>query len=120
MLLFFYRVKKVLASSQDYGQDVTGCQNLQKKVQRLIAELKAFEPQFENILSKASYFKEKEPSNIERINARCEQLASNWSELAQLANNRLAICYIVCLYLESVSTNCLKQLCFSINFVQAH
>ncbi|XP_065647133.1 spectrin alpha chain, non-erythrocytic 1 isoform X2 [Hydra vulgaris] len=82
------RVKKVLASSQDYGQDVTSCQNLQKKAQRLIAEIKTFEPQFEQILSKIDYFKEKEPTCTEKINARCEQLKNNWNELTQLANNR--------------------------------
>ena len=37
--LFFIREKKLLTSSEDYGKDLTGVQNLRKKHQRLEAEL---------------------------------------------------------------------------------
>lgn len=35
----FAREKKLLTSSEDYGKDLTGVQNLRKKHQRLEAEL---------------------------------------------------------------------------------
>ena len=35
----FSREKKLLTSSEDYGKDLTGVQNLRKKHQRLEAEL---------------------------------------------------------------------------------
>lgn len=39
-----YREKKLLVSSEDYGRDLTGVQNLRKKHKRLEAELAAHEP----------------------------------------------------------------------------
>lgn len=44
MLLLFPREKKLLVSSEDYGRDLTGVQNLRKKHKRLEAELAAHEP----------------------------------------------------------------------------
>lgn len=38
------REKKLLVSSEDYGRDLTGVQNLRKKHKRLEAELGAHEP----------------------------------------------------------------------------
>lgn len=38
------REKKLLVSSEDYGRDLTGVQNLRKKHKRLEAELAAHEP----------------------------------------------------------------------------
>lgn len=45
-LYFFsiFREKKLLVSSEDYGRDLTGVQNLRKKHKRLEAELGAHEP----------------------------------------------------------------------------
>lgn len=43
-LLFSTREKKLLVSSEDYGRDLTGVQNLRKKHKRLEAELGAHEP----------------------------------------------------------------------------
>lgn len=39
-----FREKKLLVSSEDYGRDLTGVQNLRKKHKRLEAELAAHEP----------------------------------------------------------------------------
>lgn len=39
-----HREKKLLVSSEDYGRDLTGVQNLRKKHKRLEAELGAHEP----------------------------------------------------------------------------
>lgn len=47
ILSFFsveFREKKLLVSSEDYGRDLTGVQNLRKKHKRLEAELAAHEP----------------------------------------------------------------------------
>ena len=41
---FLPREKKLLVSSEDYGRDLTGVQNLRKKHKRLEAELGAHEP----------------------------------------------------------------------------
>jgi hypothetical protein len=43
-LPLFSREKKLLVSSEDYGRDLTGVQNLRKKHKRLEAELAAHEP----------------------------------------------------------------------------
>lgn len=42
--LDLHREKKLLVSSEDYGRDLTGVQNLRKKHKRLEAELGAHEP----------------------------------------------------------------------------
>lgn len=39
-----FREKKLLASSEDYGKDLTGVQNLRRKHQRLEAEIHNHEP----------------------------------------------------------------------------
>ena len=44
LFLCFYREKKLLVSSDDYGRDLTGVQNLRKKHKRLEAELSSHEP----------------------------------------------------------------------------
>lgn len=43
-LPLLFREKKLLVSSEDYGRDLTGVQNLRKKHKRLEAELAAHEP----------------------------------------------------------------------------
>lgn len=42
--LYLDREKKLLVSSEDYGRDLTGVQNLKKKHKRLEAELAAHDP----------------------------------------------------------------------------
>lgn len=44
LFFFVFREKKLLVSSEDYGRDLTGVQNLRKKHKRLEAELAAHEP----------------------------------------------------------------------------
>lgn len=43
-IVILYREKKLLVSSEDYGRDLTGVQNLRKKHKRLEAELGAHDP----------------------------------------------------------------------------
>lgn len=52
-----FREKKLLVSSEDYGRDLTGVQNLRKKHKRLEAELAAHEPaiQVRNLLIKCAF-----------------------------------------------------------------
>ena len=52
-VFFFIREKKLLTSSEDYGKDLTGVQNLRKKHQRLEAELNNHEAR---IQVKISFF----------------------------------------------------------------
>ena len=40
----YYREKKLLVGSDDFGRDLTGVQNLRKKHKRLEAELNSHEP----------------------------------------------------------------------------
>jgi spectrin alpha len=40
----FFREKKLLVGSDDYGRDLTGVQNLKKKHKRLETELASHEP----------------------------------------------------------------------------
>ena len=42
--MYFFREKKLLVGSEDYGKDLTGVQNLRKKHKRLDAELASHEP----------------------------------------------------------------------------
>ncbi len=44
MFVFFFREKKLVVASDDYGRDLTGVQNLKKKHKRLEAELGSHEP----------------------------------------------------------------------------
>ena len=43
-LPLYFREKKLLVGSDDYGRDLTGVQNLRKKHKRLEAELASHEP----------------------------------------------------------------------------
>lgn len=82
------REKKVLASSQDFGQDLTGVQNLKKKLQRLIGELKSHESRTESLLRQGDEFKKDNPIHEDEITSKCEHLSTSWSELNDLANKR--------------------------------
>lgn len=45
----FYREKKLVVASDDYGRDLTGVQNLKKKHKRLEAELASHEPSIQAV-----------------------------------------------------------------------
>lgn len=53
--VYLIREKKLLTSSEDYGKDLTGVQNLRKKHQRLEAELNTHEARIQ-VRKQNSYF----------------------------------------------------------------
>ena len=75
-------------SSQDFGKDLTGVQNLRRKHQRLITELKGHEPRIQSVLKTGEKFIEDGNPNEPEIRTRCEQLTEKWNELNALANER--------------------------------
>ena len=77
-----------MASSQDYGQDLTGVQNLKKKLQRLMGELKSHESRTDSLLKQGDEFKKDNPIHEDEIRSKCEHLSTNWKELNDLANKR--------------------------------
>uniref|UniRef100_A0A8C2UAQ4 Spectrin alpha chain, non-erythrocytic 1 n=1 Tax=Coturnix japonica TaxID=93934 RepID=A0A8C2UAQ4_COTJA len=84
--------KKLLVSSEDYGRDLTGVQNLRKKHKRLEAELAAHEPaiQHANRVRNKLSFKLSDDNTIgkEEIQQRLAQFVDHWKELKQLAAAR--------------------------------
>ena len=82
------REKKVLASLQDYGQDLTGVQNLKKKLQRLLGELKNHELRIETLFKQGDEFKIDHPIHDDEIAQKCEELAINWNDLKDTTNSR--------------------------------
>jgi len=82
------REKTLLASSQDFGKDLSGVQNLKKKLQRLTTELKSQEHRIEGLLTQGEEFKQSDPSHVEEITSKCNDLKGNWDELNSLFANR--------------------------------
>uniref|UniRef100_A0A8C4K999 Spectrin alpha chain, non-erythrocytic 1 n=1 Tax=Dromaius novaehollandiae TaxID=8790 RepID=A0A8C4K999_DRONO len=107
---FWLSEKKLLVSSEDYGRDLTGVQNLRKKHKRLEAELAAHEPAIQVkeicqgkrkllhklkihlfIYRKNNTGKKLSDDNTigkEEIQQRLAQFVDHWKELKQLAAAR--------------------------------
>ncbi|XP_066294858.1 spectrin alpha chain, non-erythrocytic 1-like isoform X6 [Branchiostoma lanceolatum] len=82
--------KKLLVSSDDYGRDLTGVQNLRKKHKRLEAELGGHEAAIQAVQNTGEGLMAQSSLGAAEIQRRCDELTANWSELKQLAANRLA------------------------------
>ena len=83
-----FREKKLLVGSQDFGKDLTGVQNLKRKHQRLVTELKAHEPRILAVVETGQQFlAENDPAEKE-IEARSQNLMEKWQELNNLADER--------------------------------
>ncbi|XP_045402991.1 spectrin alpha chain, erythrocytic 1 [Lemur catta] len=80
--------KLVLVSSQDYGRDLQGVQNLLKKHKRLEGELVAHEPAIQNVLDMAERLGDKAAVEQEEIQERLAQLVQHWEKLKELAKAR--------------------------------
>jgi spectrin alpha len=80
--------KKLLVSSDDYGRDLTGVQNLRKKHKRLEAELSAHEPTIQAVQDTGEKLMAESNLPPEEIQSRLQQLAKNWDELRQMAADR--------------------------------
>uniref|UniRef100_A0A7M4E1H5 Spectrin alpha chain, non-erythrocytic 1 n=1 Tax=Crocodylus porosus TaxID=8502 RepID=A0A7M4E1H5_CROPO len=82
------REKKLLVSSEDYGRDLTGVQNLRKKHKRLEAELAAHEPAIQGVLDTGKKLSDDNTIGKEEIQQRLAQFVEHWKELKQLASAR--------------------------------
>uniref|UniRef100_A0A8C0VTJ9 Spectrin alpha chain, non-erythrocytic 1 n=1 Tax=Cyanistes caeruleus TaxID=156563 RepID=A0A8C0VTJ9_CYACU len=80
--------KKLLVSSEDYGRDLTGVQNLRKKHKRLEAELAAHEPAIQGVLDTGKKLSDDNTIGKEEIQQRLAQFVDHWKELKQLASAR--------------------------------
>ncbi|PNI30348.1 SPTA1 isoform 3 [Pan troglodytes] len=80
--------KLIRVSSQDYGRDLQGVQNLLKKHKRLEGELVAHEPAIQNVLDMAEKLKDKAAVGQEEIQLRLAQFVEHWEKLKELAKAR--------------------------------
>uniref|UniRef100_A0A2K5UN69 Spectrin alpha chain, erythrocytic 1 n=1 Tax=Macaca fascicularis TaxID=9541 RepID=A0A2K5UN69_MACFA len=80
--------KLLRVSSQDYGRDLQGVQNLLKKHRRLEGELVAHEPAIQNVLDMAEKLKDKAAVGEEEIQLRLAQFVEHWEKLKELAKAR--------------------------------
>ncbi|KAM5202520.1 spectrin alpha chain, erythrocytic 1 isoform 2-T6 [Hipposideros larvatus] len=80
--------KLVRVSSQDYGRDLQGVQNLLKKHKRLEGELMAHEPAIQNVLDMAERLGDKAAVGREEIQERLAQFVQHWEKLQELAKAR--------------------------------
>jgi len=83
------REKKLLASSDDYGRDLTGVQNLKKKLKRLENELGQHEPNMAQVVEKGRRLLESHQlPGAPEVQERLAQLEASWHELRRLALGR--------------------------------
>ncbi|XP_056289085.1 spectrin alpha chain, non-erythrocytic 1 [Pseudoliparis swirei] len=80
--------KKLLVSSEDYGRDLTGVQNLRKKHKRLEAELGAHEPAIQAVLDTGKKLSDDNTIGQEEIQQRLAQFVDHWKELKDLSGTR--------------------------------
>ncbi|XP_045310795.1 spectrin alpha chain, erythrocytic 1 isoform X2 [Leopardus geoffroyi] len=80
--------KLLRVSSQDYGRDLQGVQNLLRKHKRLAGELQAHEPTIQNILDAAERLGDKAAVGREEIQERLTHLFQQWEKLKELASTR--------------------------------
>ncbi|XP_019288872.2 spectrin alpha chain, erythrocytic 1 isoform X2 [Panthera pardus] len=80
--------KLLQVSSQDYGRDLQGVQNLLRKHKRLAGELQAHEPTIQNILDAAERLGDKAAVGREEIQERLTHLFQQWEKLKELASTR--------------------------------
>jgi spectrin alpha len=80
--------KKLLVSSDDYGRDLTGVQNLRKKHKRLEAELSSHEPAIQGVQDTGEQLMADSNLMTEDIQQRLQQLAQNWDSLKSLSSTR--------------------------------
>uniref|UniRef100_A0A5F8G4J8 Spectrin alpha chain, erythrocytic 1 n=1 Tax=Monodelphis domestica TaxID=13616 RepID=A0A5F8G4J8_MONDO len=82
------KAKLLRVSSKDYGRDLPGVQNLQRKHKRLEGELDAHEPAIQGVLETAEKLKDSDAVGREEIQERLAQLVQHWNELKELTKIR--------------------------------
>ena len=78
----------MLASSTEFGKELTGVKNLLKKLRRLVSEIKSYEPRILAVLEVGQTFIEIDPDNSNDISSKCEELKGSWAELNDLVAER--------------------------------
>ncbi|CAG0916965.1 unnamed protein product [Notodromas monacha] len=80
--------KKLLVSSDDYGRDLTGVQNLKKKHKRLEAELASHEPAIQDVQEAGERLMDVSNLGVPEIEQRLNNLNAAWSDLKNLSATR--------------------------------
>merc|ERR1719154_500742 len=80
--------KKLLVTSDDYGRDLTGVQNLRKKHKRFESELGSHEPAIEQVLEAGAHLIASSTLGGDEIEQRLQQLTAVWQELKEMAQQR--------------------------------
>ncbi|MFH4975655.1 hypothetical protein AB6A40_002364 [Gnathostoma spinigerum] len=80
--------KKLLVSSDDYGRDLTGVQNLRKKHRRLDNELASHEPQVRLVREKGLSLIESSDICAPEIKRRMDALEENWEQIRNITGKR--------------------------------
>lgn len=83
-----FREKKLLVSSDDYGRDLTGVQNLRRKHRRLDNELASHENQVQLVRSKGVELLQASGLGVAEIKKRIEALEDNWKQIIDLTGDR--------------------------------
>ena len=80
--------KKLLVTSDDYGRDLTGVQNLRKKHKRFESELGSHEPAIKAVQEAGGQLIASSTLGGAEIEQRLQQLAEVWAELKGMAASR--------------------------------
>ena len=77
-----------MVSSEDYGRDLTGVQNLKKKHKRLEAELASHEPAIQDVQEAGEKLMDVSNLGVPEIEQRLNNLTSAWNDLKHLSATR--------------------------------
>lgn len=88
---FCFREKKLLVSSDDYGRDLTGVQNLRKKHRRLDNELASHEPTVQMVREKGLELMDTSDIGVPEIRERMKALEESWQQIRQITGTRLQL-----------------------------
>ncbi|KAL3118198.1 hypothetical protein niasHT_004080 [Heterodera trifolii] len=80
--------KKLLVSSDDYGRDLAGVQNLRRKHRRFGTELDTHKPQVEVVRSKGLELAQSSEIGVPEIERRIKALEQSWTQMVELAEDR--------------------------------
>ena len=80
--------KKLLVTSNDYGRDLTGVQNLKKKHKRFENELASHEPAIQSVHEIGQNLIDSSQQGGPEIEARLKQLSDVWEELKEMSTTR--------------------------------
>merc|ERR1719273_2958875 len=80
--------KKLLVTSDDYGLDLTGVQNLRKKHKRFESELASHEPTINSVQEAGQHLIDVSQFGGQEIKERLQQLNGVWKELQEMASSR--------------------------------